>query len=75
MALKTVKASGNQSPDGLAYDLVDVVKELQTKVEALATLANEIKADLNAHVHGGVTAGAANTSALGSPITSPDVTI
>lgn len=75
MALKTVSASGQTSPDGRAYDLVAVVEELQVKVTALATLANEIKADLNAHVHGGVTAGGANTSALGSPIAAPNVTI
>ena len=75
MALKTVTASGRSSPDGRAYDLVAVVEELQAKVTALATLANEIKADLNAHIHGGVTAGAANTSALGSPIAAADVVI
>jgi|GEM_PF-2569298 predicted nucleic acid-binding Zn-ribbon protein len=57
--------------------LKDGIAELQTKVTALAALANdlkakynaavtlinELKADMSAHTHGGVTAGEANTAA------------
>ena len=37
--------------------------ELVTLVNKLVTLTQELKTDLSAHVHGGITAGAANTSA------------
>ena len=37
--------------------------DLITVLNALVTLVTELKTDLSAHVHGGVTAGAANTSA------------
>jgi hypothetical protein len=40
-----------------------LLNAIYTEVTALRTLANEIKTDMTAHTHGGVTAGAASTSA------------
>lgn len=40
-----------------------LLNQIYAEVTMLRTLANEIKTDMTAHVHGGVTAGAANTSA------------
>jgi len=51
--LETIRAQYNQ----LQAD----VNTLITKYNAVVTLANELKTALSAHVHGGVTAGAANT--------------
>ena len=39
------------------------IDELQAKVTGLVALTTELKADMSGHVHGGVTAGAADTAA------------
>ena len=43
--------------------LIEEHNKLVTDVANLVTLVTELKADMSAHVHGGVKAGAANTAA------------
>jgi len=71
-----------KSLTGIYQDLLNLkaaIEELQTKVTALATLANEIKADYNAHIHVENTAASytqnANTQGPSATVSSADVTI
>jgi hypothetical protein len=61
------------------FSLKAVIEELQTKVTALAALANEIKADYNAHTHTENTAASyaqnASTQGPSATVSSADVTI
>lgn len=43
-------------------ELYQLLVAVQADLAALATQFNQLLTDYNAHVHGGVTAGAANTS-------------
>lgn len=58
--------------------LVTLTTELKTEhntlVTEVATLGNELKADFNAHVHSGITAGAANSGVSDLQIAAADVT-
>ena len=71
-----------KSLTGIYRDLLNlraVIEELQTKVTALAALANEIKADYNTHTHVENTAASyaqnANTQGPSATVSSGDVTI
>lgn len=45
-------------------ELRAVLQSVLTDLTSLKTQLNQLRADINGHVHGGVTAGAANTSAM-----------
>ncbi len=75
MALTTTKDENNQPYPHDIKLLNKKVDELQAAVTALVTLANELKADLNAHVHTGVTVGAGSTGAVDRTTTAADVAL
>jgi len=55
-------------------EIAVLVNDLRNRVAELVTLVNELKADYNAHVHSGVTAGAANTGAADQQVSSANAT-
>lgn len=52
--------------DEFMLSIVDLVNDLKAKYNAAVTLINELKTDMSAHVHGGITAGSADSSAAGT---------
>jgi len=79
MALTSTTSIRKGNLDLSGEEIVAVIDELQTKVTALATLANELKADHNAHVHvenaGATYTQNASTATAAAQVASPDVTI
>lgn len=75
MALTTTKNQNNfPYPKDVAL-LETKVNELQTAVTALTTLANELKADYNAHKHTGITAGSASSGTTDATTAAADVAL
>ncbi len=60
--------------DVLVLQLVTLVNDLKAKYNASVTLVNELKTDLSAHTHGGVTTGG-DTSAAASTISATDAAV
>lgn len=54
----THMASGNN------LEMIKLMQSIQTDVANLVTSLNQLRSDFNNHVHGGVTVGAGNTSAV-----------
>lgn len=46
-----------------AYQLLQLFESVLTDLTSIQTQYNQLRTDFNAHVHGGITAGAANSSA------------
>ena len=60
---QSINARINRLADGIdRQELAQLLASVLTDLTALAASHNQLLADYNAHVHGGVTAGAANTS-------------
>ena len=73
MALnKTLNRNSLRYPNDVRLAERKIV-ELQAAIEIITTLITEIKADFNAHVHTGVTAGSASSGASDLTITAADV--
>lgn len=65
MATESVKLRiGAQPPSQSQYDLYQLLVAVQADLAALTTNFNTLRTEINGHTHGGVTAGAANTSAM-----------
>lgn len=64
MANQSVKQRTNGLPDAPSrQELYNLLAAVQADLASLKTQFNQLRTDYNAHVHGGVTAGAANTAA------------
>lgn len=50
-------------PTTTKREMQAVLESVVTDLETLRTQFNQLRTDFNAHVHGGITAGAANSSA------------
>lgn len=75
MALtKTVDRNDQPYPHDVAL-LATKVTELQAAVEALTTLANELKDDFNGHIHAGVTTGSNSTEVSGTQTAAASVVL
>lgn len=60
---ESINARVNRLADGIdRQELQFLLASILTDLEALKTSHNQLLTDYNVHVHGGVTAGAANTS-------------
>ncbi len=66
--------NGRDCGSDLLAKLVAEFNQLRLDVNAIVTLVNELKTDLSAHTHGGVTAGADSTSA-GPTISAADAAL
>lgn len=60
--------------DVLVLQLITLVNDLKAKYNASVALINELKTDLSAHTHGGVTAGG-DTSSAGPTISATDAAV
>lgn len=60
--------------DVLVLQLVTLVNDLKAKYNASVTLTNELKTDLSAHTHGGVTTGS-GTSGAAATISASDAAV
>ena len=75
MAL-TKTADTNDKPYPKDIKLLETkIIELQTAVESLVTLTTEMRTDYNAHVHGGITAGSANSAVADQQTSAAAVTL
>lgn len=60
---QSINARINRLADGIdRQELAQLLTSVLTDLTALKTSHNQLLADYNAHVHGGVTAGVADTS-------------
>jgi hypothetical protein len=64
----------NAELDVFMRSIVDLANDLKAKYDAAVVLINELKTDLSAHTHGGVTTGSGYTS-VGATIISPDAVV
>jgi hypothetical protein len=59
---QSIKQRMPKIPDLLtSRELTPLLQAMQTDIAALSAALNQLRTDYNAHVHGGVTAGAADT--------------
>lgn len=62
--MSSIKQSINAiTPSGNAVAIHRILDDMRKDFESLKTEFNQLRTDYNAHVHGGITAGAANSAA------------